>query len=71
MITNGECISASYMISDNYKKDITSIASKGTIKVYCSNSNWCEMNSTGKTCDCKCGASATNIIFPDISNEVI
>lgn len=68
---NGECSTSSYKISNNYKKDITSIASKGIIKVYCSNSNYCEMNKTGKACDCQCGASVTNIVFPNISMEVM
>lgn len=70
MIPNGKCCTDSYKTCSKYGHDIVNIADKGTIKVYCSNSNWCEMNPTGKFCDCNCGANYTNIIFPNCSSIV-
>lgn len=70
MIPNGKCHSSSYKISRKYGCDIANIAKTGTLKVYCSNSNWCDMNLTGILGDCTCGASSTQIIFPEISMKI-
>ena len=70
MFPSGKCRGDSYKICEEYKDVITTMAATGRIKVYCSNSNWCKMNATGKHSDCKCGTKYTNIIFPKVLIKV-
>ena len=54
----------SYKICEKYRGLIQSGKPDEPVRVYCSNSNWCEMNRGGTVADCACGGEAT-IIFPE------
>lgn len=68
MIPNGKVggvhHAESYKICEEYRGLIQSGKPDEPVRVYCSNSNWCEMNCGGTVADCTCGGEAT-IIFPE------
>ena len=67
LIPNGKCCNNSYKISNKYDADIKSLTD---VKIYCSNSNWCEMNIRGTFRYCNCSPNR-EIIFPEVCKVVL
>lgn len=67
LFPNGKCCNNSYKISDKYDADIKKLTD---VKIYCSNSNWCEMNKIGTFGYCNCSPNR-EIIFPEVCKVVL